>query len=302
MKSVLVVYYSQTGQLKRVLDRVCEPLKDSNKYELDYYELEMENEYPFPWKKEEFFGVFPESFKQLEQPFFPPKDSILNKKYDLIILGYQVWYLTPSIPINSFLKSEIAQRLLCDTPIITISGTRNMWVMAQEKVKELLIQCKGKLVGNIALVDRNVNLVSVVTIVDWMFTGLQRKLYGIFPKPGISPEEIEDSIRFGKTIQNHLDSGDYIELQTNLVAQGAVEIRHFLVSMDKKANRLFSIWSNLILNSKAEKRSFLLKCFNVYLLVAIWLISPIVHLIHLITYPINYKKIRRDKTYFEGVK
>ena len=302
MKRVLVIYYSQSGQLKRVLDQLVDSLTKDEAIEITWYEIEMEQPYAFPWKKKDFFDVFPESFRQIEQPILPPSQAILDKKYDLVILGYQVWYLTPSIPINSFVKSSYAKKLLAQTPIITVSGSRNMWIMAQEKIKKQIQSINGILVGNIALVDRTINLVSVITIVDWMFSGKQRKVFGLLPKPGISTAEILASKRFGDTIIKYLYSTNYQGLQKELIQQNAVEVRHFLVSMDRKANRLFGIWSTLILKSSPKRRPFLLKCFNVYLFIAIWFISPIVHLIHLLLYPFKYKKIQRDKVYFQGIK
>lgn len=302
MKRVLVIYYSQSGQLKRVLDQLVSPLVQDEAIDVTWYDIEMEKPYAFPWKKAAFFDAFPESFKQIEQPLIAPSEAILGATYDLVILGYQVWYLTPSIPINSFMKSDYAKQLLANTPVVTVSGSRNMWIMAQEKLKKQIQAVSGILVGNIVLVDRNINLVSVITIVDWMFSGKQRKVYGILPKPGITPEEILASKRFGDTIRKYLYSTNYQGLQEELIQQDAVEVRHFLVSMDRKANRLFGIWSSLILKSSPQRRPFLLKCFNVYLFVAIWLISPIVHLIHILLYPLKYKKIQRDKVYFQGIK
>ncbi|WP_353099959.1 flavodoxin [Myroides odoratus] len=302
MKRVLVIYYSQSGQLKRVLDQLVSPLVQDEAIDVTWYDIEMEKPYAFPWKKAAFFDAFPESFKQIEQPLIAPSEAILGATYDLVILGYQVWYLTPSIPINSFMKSDYAKQLLANTPVVTVSGSRNMWIMAQEKLKKQIQAVSGILVGNIALVDRNINLVSVITIVDWMFSGKQRKVYGILPKPGITPEEILASKLFGDTIRKYLYSTNYQGLQEELIQQDAVEVRHFLVSMDRKANRLFGIWSSLILKSSPQRRPFLLKCFNVYLFIAIWLISPIVHLIHILLYPLKYKKIQRDKLYFQGIK
>jgi hypothetical protein len=79
-----------------------------------------------------------------------------------------------------FLKSPEAAILLRDTPVVTISGSRNMWVMAHEKVKVLLRENGAKLKGNIALVDRVGNLISVITIVEWMFSGVKKKYLGFF--------------------------------------------------------------------------------------------------------------------------
>lgn len=71
-----------------------------------------------------------------------------------------------------------------------------MWIMAQEKVKKLLVANHAKLVGNIALVDRNLNYISVITIVHWLMGGKKTKMLGIFPKPSVSDNDIESSFPF----------------------------------------------------------------------------------------------------------
>ena len=167
MKEVLIIYYSQTGQLFDILQNIASTIS-SEKVNISYCEILPKKKFPFPWKQEEFYGAFPETFLQIPAALeaIPSK---INKKYELIILGYTTWYLTPSIPINSFLKSEEAKRLLANTPVVTVSASRNMWIMAQEKVKKLLVANKAKLVGNIALVDRNLNHISVITICSKIF-------------------------------------------------------------------------------------------------------------------------------------
>lgn len=300
MKNILVIYYSQSGQLKEIADQISQPFQKDANIRVDYYQIQMENEFPFPWDKDSFFGAFPDSFQQIPHKIIPPSETILNTDYDLILFHYQVWYLTPSIPINSFLKSEYAKKIVQNKPVVTISGSRNMWALAQDKMKVLLKANDAKLVGNIALVDRNINLISVVTVVDWMFSGLKRKAYGIFPLPGVSDKEIKESNKFGTIIYNHFLENNYSNLQTDLVTNGAVEFRHFLISMDKKANKMFKIWSKIIL-SNPNKKKILTKLFNYYLFVAIWVLSPIVHLIETILYPILYFKIRKQKKYYQGI-
>jgi len=301
MKNVLVVYYSQSGQLEEVSRRIALPLEQSTDIHVQYLEIRPKHQFPFPWPKEAFFDVFPESFRQVPVDIEVPDPEILNTKFDLVLLFYQVWYLSPSIPVTSFLKSEYAKQLLHKVDIVTISGSRNMWIMAQEKVKVLLKSHSANLVGNIALVDRHINLVSVITIVDWMFTGLKRKIYRFLPLPGISDQEIKESIKFGEIIASRLRDSELGSLQRELVANNAVEIRHFLVSMDKKANRMFKIWSGIIANKQGQSRKKWLKGFNYYLFFAIWFLSPLVHLIHTILLPITYFKIKREKAYFQGV-
>ena len=121
MKRVLVVYYTQSGQLKEIIDSVLSPLTEVT---IDFLPIDTAEPFPFPWTDEAFFGAFPESYLQIPQLLKP--FELVHTDYDLVILGYQVWYLSPSIPFNSFLQSEAGKQLLQGKPVITISGTRNM--------------------------------------------------------------------------------------------------------------------------------------------------------------------------------
>ena len=300
MKNILVIYYSQSGQLKTIAENIIKPILNSEEVNVDWYEIKMKQEFPFPWNKEAFFDAFPESFLQKPAAIEPVPFEVLNKKYDLVMFHYQVWYLSPSIPVNSFLKSHEAKIMLKDTPVVTISGSRNMWVMAQEKIKVLLKDNKAILKGNIALVDRVGNLISVITIVEWMFSGVKKKYLGIFPLPGVSEKDIKESSKFGEIILKTLMKGDFSNLQRELVAQGAVKISSYLVKVDKTANKIFNKWA-LFIEKKKENRVFWLKIFNIYLWLAIWLISPIVYILHIFTYPLKRNKIQKEKQYYQGV-
>ena len=303
MKEVLVVYYSQTGQLLDILKNVVSTIKDENT-RITYYQIVPENEYEFPWKAANFYDAFPESFLQIPCALMDVDAAVLNKKYDLVILGYSVWYLTPSIPVNSFLKSEAAKKILNNTPVVTVIGCRNMWIQAQEKIKRLLNNCNAKLVGNIAMVDRHINHISVLTIVHWMLGGKKTRMLGIFPKPGVSDADIEESCKFGSPIKRALVSDDFSELQSNLLNLAAVTIKPFLAVTDKRGNVLFSKWANLIIKKGCAgdpKRRKWLVLFKYYLLFAIWVMAPIVFIVFLITYPLMMNKIKREKVYFSSV-
>lgn len=299
-KNILVIYYSQTGQLEDIVRNIAKPFEaQKDEYEITYYNIQLKEDFPYPWPSDVFFNTFPESYLQIPKEILPPSEEILNKNYDLILFGYQVWYLTPSIPIISFLKSGYAERILKDTPVVTISGTRNMWMLSQEKLKVYLRDLKAKLVGNIALVDRHDNYTSVLTIIRWLTTG-QKEKSGILPAAGVSDEEIAGSVKYGDIIKKHFKNNDLSNLQPDLVKNGAIEIRPFLVRVEKVGNKIFTVWSNLIIKKK-EKRPLLIKFFKVYLMTAIWVISPVVLVLHLLTTPIFWFKRQKQKTYLQGI-
>lgn len=300
MKNVLVIYFSQSGQLHEIAQNISAPLAADPNVNVTFHNIEMENSFPFPWSKESFFDAFPESFLQIPAKVKPVPQHILDIKYDLVLFHYQVWFLSPSIPINSFLKSAQAKCLLNNTPVVTVSGSRNMWFLAQEKIKVLLKQNGAHLKGNIALTDRAGNLISVITIVEWMFSGRKERHWGIFPLPGVSSKDITESSKFGEVIHDSLIHNDFNELQDNLLAKQAVRVSPYLVNVDTKGNFIFTKWSAFIAGNP-DRRKTLLKIFVVYLVLAIWVISPIVYILHIIMYPFNYKKNKRIIQYYKGV-
>ncbi len=303
MKEVLVIYYTQTGQLFDIIENILDPIKGDD-INIAYYKVEPDPEFEFPWKQKNFYDIFPETFLQIPSDFHPPKQEMLNKKYDLVILGYQVWFLTPSVPINSFLKSEYAKKLLKDTPVITVLGCRNMWLQAQEKVKRLLKTAGANLVGHIALVDRHVNHISVITISHWMFSGKKDRYLGFFPKPGVSDHDIAEAKRFGPPIRDALLSGDFSNLQKKLVGLKSVDINPYLVRTDERGNVIFSKWANHLIKKGGPgepKRLKWIRIFKYYLQFAIWVIAPIVFVVFLLTYLPMSQKRNREKAYYSSV-
>jgi hypothetical protein len=118
--------------------------------------------------------------------------------------------------------------------------------------------------------------------------------------PGVSDKDINESSKFGEVILSSLIENDLDHLQQKLIDIDAVKVSSYLVTVDRTANKIFAKWSNLIIN-KGESRKTWTKVFKVYLLLAIWLISPIVYILHLITYPLKVQKIRKELAYYKGV-
>ena len=104
-KKVLVVYYSQTGQLTSVVKSICQAI-ESDTIQVTYQALQPEPEYPFPWPLLKFLDVFPESV-YLDPPQLKPLQVDVAQSFDLIIIAYTVWFLSPSLPITAFLKSPL---------------------------------------------------------------------------------------------------------------------------------------------------------------------------------------------------
>lgn len=298
-KNILVVYYSQTGQLEEIMKNVAQPFVDKDGYHVVFYEIKLKEDFPFPWPSEVFYDTFPESFLQIPREIFPPSAEVLNTKFDLILFGYQVWFLTPSIPTISFLKSEFAQKIMKDVPVITVSGTRNMWMLSQEKLKKHFERLQAKLVGNVALVDRHNNYTSVITILNWLGSGKKEQPKPL-PKAGVADHEIAASGKFGKIMEQYAATGNFSGMQPELVRNGAVEVRPFLVKVEQVGNKLFTFFSGKV-KRHPHNRRFWVKMFKFYLFFAIWIVSPIVLFFFTILTPIFWFKRKKQIKYFQGI-
>jgi len=209
-----------------------------------WQELEPEEPYPFPWGFFSFLDVFPESVF-LDPPALRPLSFEPDSRFDLVILAYQVWFLSPSPPIAGFLKSPAA-RVLKDTPVITLIACRNMWLTAQAKIKTLLAAAGARLIDNAVLVDQGPPWATFVTTPRWLLTGKKEGFWRIFPPAGVSEVEIAGAARFGRALADSLhllQSGAVPPLLTGL---GAVRVNPGYIAGEKIAHRSFLLWGGLL--------------------------------------------------------
>ena len=296
-KKILVIYYSQSGQLGDIIANLTSPLKDAGN-SIETVRVQPATAYPFPWKGKSFFAVMPDCVLGVPgelQPF-----QLKETSYDLVILGYQAWFLSPSIPANSILNHPSVKAILKNTPVITITGARNMWISAMERIKTSLKESGAKLVGNIALVDKHANFISFVTIFYWMFKGKKERYLNMFPKPGVSDADIDNCKVFGRVIEKYLAKGNYDGMQDELVEQKAVVVKYNLMFIESKAKRIFAIWANIIV--KRKNKTAWLVAYKYYLIIALFIAAPIILTVDAIFFkPFLSGRIRKQKQYYSGV-
>ncbi|MEO6729878.1 MAG: hypothetical protein ABIN01_01585 [Ferruginibacter sp.] len=297
-KNILVIYYSQSGQLGDIIESFISPLLEKGNT-VETIRVQPLQPYPFPWTGKSFFAQMPDAILHVPTALQPFK--LKENKYDLIVLGYQAWFLSPSIPVNSILQDPEVRAVIKNTPVITITGARNMWISAMEDLKRILKVAEAKLVGNIVLVDKHHNFVSFVTILYWMFTAKKDRYLNIFPVPGVADEDIINTKTYGSIAQKHLDSGSWDSLQQQLVQQKAVEVKYNLMFIESKAKRIFGLWAQFI--AKRKKRTAWLVAFKYYLLIALFIAAPIILTVDAIFFkPFLSGRIKKQKQYFSDVK
>ncbi len=298
MKNILVLYYSQTGQLKNIIDSITNSWIDDKSVSVDFIKYTPEKGYPFPWTSDEFFDVFPECREGIPSPMQELKLDE-RKNYDLVVFAYQVWYLSPSIPAWSILNDKKLSEFLKGKNVLTILGVRNMWVEAHKRVRSRLKELNAKHIGNIVLSDPTNNLVSVITIIKWLINGNQGPS-GIWPRSGVPKKRIEQAKKYGQIIKNALKNNQIDLLQSQLVKAKAIDISFTLRLLEFNGYRIFGVWSKLILRKGQAghpKRLFRVRAFKYYLLFILFILGPfasfIFWLIGILFYPFVQKALRK---------
>jgi hypothetical protein len=301
MKKILFLYFSQTGQLKRIVKSIGDQLASNPLIHVTFEELKPVIPYPYPWTLLTFLDVMPRSVLS-EKIELKPLSIKVDNRFDLIVVGYQPWFLSVSIPMASFLKTADAQVLFKNKPVITIIGCRGMWLMAQEKMKSVLSSLNSTLIDNAVLLDQGGAIVSLLTTPSWMLSGKKGGMGKIIPLAGVSDMDIRSASRFGTAIENGLKNDLEKEYKSLLKNYGAVTVDEKSILPEFVFYKLFLAWAKLI-KFISPPGSFRRKvaCFAF----GIWLVCSVLMSILLgliagpLVAPLFRKKLNSLITYFE---
>ncbi|HET7370360.1 MAG TPA: dialkylresorcinol condensing enzyme [Gammaproteobacteria bacterium] len=300
-KKILVVHYtSPSGQLSEIVRTLAAPLVDATDFDVHEVVLRPKKPYPFPWPILRFFDTFPEAI-YLDPPEMEPFGLAPGERFDLVILGYQVWFLSPSLPTTAFLKDPQVRQILRDTPVVTLVACRDMWLMAQERVRELLAAAGARLVGHVALVDEAGSVGSFLATPLWMLTGLRGPLLGgLIPRAGVKPEQVAGSRRFGERIAQVLNAGKPLD-ENLLRGLDAVRVNTHLIATERAARRGFLAWGRLLRAlgpPGAWMRQPVVAIYIVFLVTLLVTVLPVSALLKTLAAPLLRNRIAAQRAYF----
>lgn len=289
--------FSQSGQARRVAESICSTLGSTI-----YKEIVPEHSFPFPWSKNEFFDVFPETRLGLPQTGIRPIDFSDIEGADIVIVVGQSWFLSPSMPVQAFFCDESVKAYLRGRNVVFVNVCRNMWLMTARKVKAYVKDAGAQLVGHIVLQDEAPNLVSVLTVIRWLMYG-KKEGTALLPPSGVTDKDITEAARFGRIISEHYSREGRAEtdsvsscLQTELLRAGAIHYKPSVLFLEKAGHRMFGLWAKFIRKKGGfgdPRRLGRLNIFYVYLLTVLFLVSPFAQLLFYITYPLHSVSRRR---------
>lgn len=299
MKRVLVVNFSQTGQLSEITERIVAPLREAG-HEVHLETLLPETPFPFPWPIIDFFDAFPEC-AQLDPPPLRPLSIAADTPFDLVILTYQVWYLAPALPMTAFLQSPEGKRLLSGKPVVTLVACRNMWLSAQETMKQLIADAGGRLIDHLAFTDQGHPLATFITTPRWVWTG-KRDGFLSLPPAGVSADEIRQARRFGLALADGLSRDGEKTGQPMLAGLRAVNVNPRLAMSERAGRRAFGVWSRFVrlFGRRGQwRRRPVLLLFVIYLIALIITVVPISLLLQWLFSPLLKPRLERLKAELE---
>lgn len=296
--TVAVFYYTQTGQALAIARSLSAPLEAAGCRVVER-EIRPVTAYPFPWSSEAFFQVFPESRLGIACAIEPVDLSGAVAEADLVIVAGQSWYLSLSTPLHAFFQSPEVRAYLRGRPVVFVNGCRNMWVMTQSETRRYLREIGARYVGFIELHDRAPNLVSVLTIIRWLFYG-RKEATRLLPAAGVSQRDVADADRFGLIILRTLYDGQWEQLQERLMHEGAVTFIPRLYFIERNGYRMWGRWAHFVRRRGGAgdpHRQGRLRLFKAYLFFVLYAVSPFGLLFYWLTYPLRraaLKKARRE--------
>ncbi|WP_375320912.1 dialkylrecorsinol condensing enzyme [Aliivibrio logei] len=299
MKKVLVISHSQSGQLAKFVDLATAHLRQADSIQVDYHCVEPVKKYPYPWSFYPFFDAFPEAIYMNGCEVKPAEN--LEEEYDLIILGYTVWFLSPSIPITGFLQTSQAKTLIKGKPVVTFIACRDMWVMAQEKMKTVIADLGGTLIDNAVLTDQGGSIYAFITTPRWLLTG-KKDPFLIFPTAGVSEQDLQESERFGHRLVNALENDLEKKKEPLLKNLNAVTVNGKLIGSEKIATRSFIVWGKLIQKSGKPgsfPRKIVITIYATFLALMVLTLVPINLLVKKLISPFRKKAVEESITYYE---
>ena len=292
MKTALF-YYTQSGQALQAAKYMVHDIDRTNISQGDdevvFKVIEPIEDYPFPWPKDTFFDTFPETRLGMPPSGIRPisMDDIADA--DMVMIVGQSWFLSPSLPLQSFFLDKDVRAYLKGRPVVFVNVCRNMWLSTIHKVKDYLRDIDARLVGHIVLQDEAHNLVSLVTIIRWLVYG-KKEATRLLPAAGVSAEVMQQSARFGGIIKEAWQDGKLDQLQDRLLDQGAIIYKPSVIFMERVGHRMFGIWAKFIRRKggfRDPARLRRVNLFYIYLMTVLIVVSPIGQLIFMLTSPIH---------------
>jgi menaquinone-dependent protoporphyrinogen IX oxidase len=212
MPAVLFVYYSYTGQTKKILDvmaavlreRGCEVREASIVFTDPRYARRFA-EFPMPHPFLEVLGMIPAELRRRPGTIEIPA-TVTERDYDLVVVGSPTWWLSTNVPIRSFLESETAGRVLAGKLFAGFVVCRRYWRHNLKTVRRLGAERGGEFLDGIHFKYAGGQVRSLLSLISYLGSGQYRDRYlGVkIPRTNIRDEQLDSARTFAHELADKL--------------------------------------------------------------------------------------------------
>lgn len=209
---VLLVYYSYTQQAKKVVDEMS-ALFTERGCDVDQAPIEFTDErymdrfkqVPLKRTYRDMFGMLPAQLRRATGEIRIPEEA-KHGGYDLVVVGSPTWWLTTSMPIRSYLKSEEAGSVLDDTRFTSFVVCRRYWGNNQKTVRKLGVRHGGEYVEGVHFKYPGRQIRSLLSLISYLDSGEYRERYlGVkIPTTNLQPEQLDEAREFARRLADGL--------------------------------------------------------------------------------------------------
>ena len=185
---------------------------------------------------------------------------------------------------------------------MTVIACRNMWLNAQETVKQLIQDAGGALRDNVVFTDRAPTLATLITTPRWLLTGKRDGFLGL-PPAGVAEADIAGAEPLRPRAGPRIARADAKGGGPMLGGLGAARVDPRLIFSERAGKRAFGAWSRIIRLGGApgsRLRLPLVVLFCLYLVAMILAVVPASLLLQRLLRPLLARRLESQKTYFEA--
>ena len=210
--SVLLLYYTYTGQALKVLEAAGEVFRERGcevqKAEIEFTDrrfAERFSRFPMRHVLLDFLSMLPAQIRRASGEIRTPEE-VRNGDYDLICIGSSTWWLTMNMPMRSFLESAEAGKLLGGKPFAAFAVSRRYWRNNFKTVRKLGDKQGGQYVDGIHFEYPGGQIRSLASLVSYFGSGEYRDRYmGLrIPPTNVQPEQLERTRKFALALADRL--------------------------------------------------------------------------------------------------
>jgi hypothetical protein len=209
---VLLVYYTYTQQALKVVEAMTSVFAERG-CEVDQAAIEFTDaryrdrfsRFPLRHAFLDVLGMLPAQLRRATGEIRIP-DEAKRGDYDLVCIGSPTWWLTTSIPIRSYLKSDEARPVLDHTRFTAFVVCRRYWGNNLKTVRKLGTKQGGDYVDGVHFTYLGGQVRSLLSLISYLGSGEYRdRFLGLkIPPTNLQPEDLTAAQDFAAKLTDGL--------------------------------------------------------------------------------------------------